>query len=293
MKNASRQLQVKKHLNRPQSDTIISPTTNEKIYMVGVVLFNNCKGADHAEIYRDPTAFYDLGAEGKQAKLANDLLVGQICVVCGKPDDRERIHFSWHRLESEYIAERENSGFPCRVFSGSHISNEVLSRTKAIKHKIYSEFFDVRGHFKQSSVLHLQLLRTNIPKSDSRSTELPDEIVVGNTKFREGTVKQVLVNAYERNTRAKRLCKQRHGTNCVICGFSFAENYGDFAADFIHVHHLIPISSIGKDHDIDPVKDMRPVCPNCHAAIHLGGENRSIADLKKAVAKNRNKRGAK
>jgi len=35
------------------------------------------------------------------------------------------------------------------------------------------------------------------------------------------------------------------------------------------VHHLVPISKIGKKYRVDPIKDLRPVCPNCHAVIHL------------------------
>ncbi|MGB8698791.1 MAG: HNH endonuclease, partial [Thermosynechococcaceae cyanobacterium] len=36
-----------------------------------------------------------------------------------------------------------------------------------------------------------------------------------------------------------------------------------------HVHHIKPISEIGESYIVDPVTDLIPVCPNCHAVIHL------------------------
>ncbi len=32
---------------------------------------------------------------------------------------------------------------------------------------------------------------------------------------------------------------------------------------------LRPISQIGEDYEVDPIEDLRPVCPNCHAVIHF------------------------
>ena len=55
-----------------------------------------------------------------------------------------------------------------------------------------------------------------------------------------------------------------------VCGFSFGATYGEVAEGYIHVHHLVPLSEIGEGYEVDPVKDLRPVCPSCHAVIHLG-----------------------
>ena len=38
---------------------------------------------------------------------------------------------------------------------------------------------------------------------------------------------------------------------------------------YIHVHHLRPLSEIKASYVVDPKEDLRPVCPNCHAVIHL------------------------
>jgi hypothetical protein len=42
-----------------------------------------------------------------------------------------------------------------------------------------------------------------------------------------------------------------------------------FASLVIHVHHLRPQSSIGKRYRVNPIADLRPVCPNCHMVLHL------------------------
>jgi 5-methylcytosine-specific restriction protein A len=54
----------------------------------------------------------------------------------------------------------------------------------------------------------------------------------------------------------------------MICGFSFEQHFGDIGKGFIHVHHLRPLGNIGENYEVDPVTDLIPVCPNCHAMIH-------------------------
>jgi len=49
---------------------------------------------------------------------------------------------------------------------------------------------------------------------------------------------------------------------------TFERRYGGDFAKIVHVHHLQPISLLGKTRRVDPIEDMRPVCPNCHAALH-------------------------
>lgn len=97
---------------------------------------------------------------------------------------------------------------------------------------------------------------------------LPEEIAAATTPLVEGAVCRVIVNAYERNPEARRQCIEAHGRNCAICGFSFGEAYGEVAEGYIHVHHVRPLSEIRSEYTVDPVEDLRPVCPNCHAVLH-------------------------
>jgi 5-methylcytosine-specific restriction protein A len=44
----------------------------------------------------------------------------------------------------------------------------------------------------------------------------------------------------------------------------------------------VPISTIGEEYQLDPVKDLVPVCPNCHAMLHRGidGKVLTVEELK-------------
>ncbi|HAL81129.1 MAG TPA: HNH endonuclease [Mucilaginibacter sp.] len=98
--------------------------------------------------------------------------------------------------------------------------------------------------------------------------------------FTEGAQIQVPLTRYERNPYARKACIEHYGLDCVICKFNFQSNYGSVGKDFIHVHHLIQLSEIGKSYNIDPIKDLRPVCPNCHAIIHKRKPAYSIDEVK-------------
>ena len=107
----------------------------------------------------------------------------------------------------------------------------------------------------------------------------PEEIPASTTHL-EGKVRQVLVNTYERNPAARAKCIAHYGTACSVCSFDFGTTYGDIGAGFIHVHHLREISSIGNEYEIDPIEDLRPVCPNCHAMLHTDRPALTIDSLR-------------
>jgi 5-methylcytosine-specific restriction protein A len=98
--------------------------------------------------------------------------------------------------------------------------------------------------------------------------------------FSEGERLRVWVNRFERDSRAREACLSSYGSRCSICLMSFYERYGETMRDFIHVHHLRPISQIGTSYDVDPVADLRPVCPNCHAVIHQRNPPLSIEEAR-------------
>ena len=64
------------------------------------------------------------------------------------------------------------------------------------------------------------------------------------TEHREGSRRQVVVNAYERDPTARQKCIEYYGAACVVCGFSFLDAFGPEAEGFIHVHHLTPLASV-------------------------------------------------
>src|SRR5690606_34169832 len=56
--------------------------------------------------------------------------------------------------------------------------------------------------------------------------------------YSEGARFEILATAVERDPAARAAAIKHHGTRCLACQLSFAEQYGDIGTGFIHVHHL-------------------------------------------------------
>ena len=122
------------------------------------------------------------------------------------------------------------------------------------------------------------------------SDELGDgyEVLEDDEIYYEGSVTTVKVNKYERNQEARRKCIEIHGCQCKICGFDFEKTYGEAGKGLIHVHHIVPISSIKEEYQIDYEKDLIPVCPNCHSMIHRKKEAYTIKEVEDMLMRKSN-----
>jgi len=121
----------------------------------------------------------------------------------------------------------------------------------------------------------------DFPPPDEETS--PEEVVDAQTYY-EGATKHITVNVYERSAKARRACIARYGVDCFVCGFNFKSVYGDDGDGFIHVHHLKPLSEVGEEYALNPVEDLRPVCPNCHAMIHRKIPAYTIEEMKKLLS---------
>jgi hypothetical protein len=119
------------------------------------------------------------------------------------------------------------------------------------------------------ALLSIALPRPSYFSADA-SIPIPDRLPeeLDGTTFNEGAKCRITVNAYERDQRARRACLAAHGTACAVCGTSLRDVYGPAAEGLIHVHHIRPLSEIGREYQVNPRADLRPVCPNCHAVLH-------------------------
>lgn len=84
----------------------------------------------------------------------------------------------------------------------------------------------------------------------------------------EGAVRTVELTQYERNAAARRLCLAHFGPTCQVCGLNYERKYGHIGADLIHVHHLTPLAAIGDSYQVDPLRDLIPLCATCHHVAH-------------------------
>ena len=128
--------------------------------------------------------------------------------------------------------------------------------------------------------------RLRAPIATFRPIEmLPGEIE--DAELVEGERSQITVNAYERNSKARAACIKEHGCRCSICGFDFESRYGEYGKGYIQVHHLVPLSTLTERYVVDPVKDLIPVCANCHAIIHRKRPPFTPDEVKEMFAKSR------
>ena len=113
---------------------------------------------------------------------------------------------------------------------------------------------------------------------------VPDE----NLTYQEGTEYECRGIRYERDRKARSQCIEyykiqdgNHECRCQICGMSFEEVYGEIGKDIIEVHHIVPISMRGGNYEVNPAKDLIPLCSNCHTMIHK--VNISVEELRRLV----------
>ncbi|MES1992881.1 MAG: HNH endonuclease [Pseudomonadota bacterium] len=110
----------------------------------------------------------------------------------------------------------------------------------------------------------------------------PDQIGDGDNYW-EGVKCTVTVNVYERDPRARQKCIEHYGPTCSVCDLNFEKRYGEIGTGFIHVHHLTPLANIGIKYEVDSIRDLRPVCPNCHAMLHQKTPPYSIEELRRII----------
>ena len=99
----------------------------------------------------------------------------------------------------------------------------------------------------------------------------------------EGRTTTRTVTTYEKDSIARSQCLDHYGTNCQVCNLSFQDFYGDIGTDYVEVHHIVPLSDIPGEHPVDPIKDLIPLCPNCHRMTHKRKPPYSIEELRKII----------
>ena len=169
---------------------------------------------------------------------------------------------------------------------GSQMKEEKFAFTSSVNSGIKKPSFAKSAEIEVDQELPLWVDKTfigdkKIFNDEILAEEIPAEII---EQLYEGAKKTIVINAYERNPKARKLCIEHWKATCAVCEFDFEKKYGEIGKGFIHVHHLTPVSKIGEQYEVDPINDLRPVCPNCHSMLHRQGEMLSIEELKLIVA---------
>jgi len=68
---------------------------------------------------------------------------------------------------------------------------------------------------------------------------------------------------------------------CEVCGFDFAEVFGDLGQDFIECHHKVPLSR--SEETKTKLRDLAVVCSNCHRMLHRRQPWPAVEELRAVV----------
>jgi hypothetical protein len=147
----------------------------------------------------------------------------------------------------------------------------------------YQQINDVLNRLK--AVLGIDLWTLDALWWRAKSLNLIPEEILAPERFKEGAIRQIAVNAYERSEKAREKCIDHYGYECAVCEHILADFYGKVAKEVIHVHHLKDLATVGEEYEVDPIKHLRPVCPNCHAVLHTETPAMSISKLRKILDK--------
>lgn len=162
---------------------------------------------------------------------------------------------------------------------------EGLSHGGQADRAIFREFKDnhQRLHQLARAIIHGAAEIGSMP---SRYTEEDEE------EFPEGRVLYRLHRLHERDPELVKRAKKRwisrsHGRPaCQVCRFDFEEKYGTLGCEYIECHHNLPVS------DLSPggrtlLRDLTPVCANCHRMLHRKRPWVSVEELSEIVASTR------
>lgn len=199
-------------------------------------------------------------------------------------------------------------GQPKRIFPERFFSQRLLESTPSLTdgklvelavlsmQYYLSQWVIVKYRYPDDRLESLRRLQTDAvnlfaealsPPSQELAESRPDEMqrlaegsldAVGETRllildreepksYVEGSRRAMTQERIERNRLARKVCLEHFGAVCQVCGTDFAK-YGPQFAGLIDVHHVKPMSATDGEREVDPIRDLVPLCPNCHRMIH-------------------------
>lgn len=206
--------------------------------------------------------------------------------------------------DAKILAGRKDTKFSqiVRNLMGSHYeSNHMSKYTK----KDSSKYFSLTAEglkYVEDNLAFLQYLFKNSFEYDS-AIELSSKVFTSKkTKkiliydeddtITEGKVSTKTAIVKERSQKLRRAAIEHYTVDgkivCSVCGFDFKKIYGELGDGYIQMHHENPVYQYSDDgfetYISEAVKNMKPLCANCHCMVHRNkGRLVSITELKAIV----------
>lgn len=95
------------------------------------------------------------------------------------------------------------------------------------------------------------------------------------------------LKAVESGDEYESISDEIYGTSRVYYSdVALSDDAPELGTDFIHVHHEVPLHTLGGPQNVDPVNDMKPLCPNCHAMVHRADPPIPVVELREQLVLN-------
>lgn len=206
-------------------------------------------------------------AEAGRDNLLTDLVIPALPFGLNRTSTHEaRVNFSGFQAETVEALNTFRQGVGRLVRRQGLLNRRLWVLDGRVRNASFSDFSKTLARYQKRQ--HFQLPAMAAPAATAAGV------------FTEGAMRSGHETGYERSQAARRACLAHHGYGCAACGFVFRDGYGERGRDYIHVHHLNPLADLKGEHEVDPVRDMRPLCPNCHAMVHRTSPPCSIEELK-------------
>jgi 5-methylcytosine-specific restriction protein A len=174
------------------------------------------------------------------------------------------------------LARVKNNSFDLTI-NGERELNAVNEDWRDIDFVLAKSYFSEESEFSTLSSVLLDFMCV-ILFLIIEDTEWIGPEIIG---LEEGSAFSEVTRKYERSRYNRALCLKYYGFMCRGCGELLAEKYGPIGADVIHVHHIVPVSQMGGSYQLNPIKDLIPLCPNCHNIVH---RSQSVLEIEKLRA---------
>lgn len=202
--------------------------------------------------------------------------------------------------DAEILSGRRDTKFSQKVRNlKSHRSSNTMAAYTSYVDGTYSLTKAGEGylseHIEELEYLFSQKFKyKDIKDITNKLNDTSKKIILYEEYINEGTTRSKNVKVRERSGKLRDAAIAFYSQNgkirCAVCDFCFEEMYGELGQGFIEIHHEKPIFQYdekGSEQFIaDAIKNVKPVCPNCHRMLHRNSkEPLSIKDLKKIMKK--------
>jgi len=179
---------------------------------------------------------------------------------------------SYRAFDAEVFAKHD--GDFIEVIPESRVSNYWRDGVRPITQEIYQRIQSL------ASLTEPVDSGVRAPTNDN-AQGLPESLESGV----EGHPGMRVVSTYERDPKLREAAIRIHGTTCVVCGFNFAEVYGQHGAGYVQVHHLVPLADGRETRIVKAKTDLTVLCANCHVMVHrYRKKTLTIEQLKALIA---------